>query len=64
MNRVARAYRRRRLGVVLAPESTPCARPLVAGLLVAALTAGGFAAPAAVNRLGLEATVSGKPTPP
>lgn len=64
MNRVARAYRRRRLSVVLAPEATPCARPLVAGLLVSALTAGGFAAPAAIDRLRPDATVSGTPTHP
>lgn len=43
---VARAFRRARLAEALpASRPSPCARPLVAGLVLAALTAGGFAAP-------------------
>ena len=47
---VARAFRRARLAAAL-PGSRPApgARPLVAGLLLAALTAGGVAAPGLVE---------------
>lgn len=50
---VARAFRRDRLADALhRSRPSPCARPLVAGLVLAALTAGGVAAPGLAEWIG------------
>jgi len=50
---VARAFRRARLAAALpGSRPAPCVRPLVAGLLLAALTAGGVAAPGLAEWIG------------
>jgi hypothetical protein len=49
---IARSFRRTRLVDAVHGSSGPsCARPLVAGLLVAVLTAGGVAGPGLLDRL-------------
>jgi hypothetical protein len=49
---VARSYRRSRLvDAVHGPAGPSCARPLVAGLLVAVLVAGAVAGPDLLDRL-------------
>jgi len=50
---VARAFRRTRLAAALpGSRPSPCARPLVAGLVLASVTAGGVAWPVLAEWIG------------